>query len=553
MSSHKIARLGVLLNFACMMFLLSHNAAAVTGGDPNFAGTHFTGSGKCAECHNNLRDTQGKDISIITAWKGSMMANSTRDPYWKAKVASELKRAPQLASVINDKCSRCHAPMANETATRDGGVKEILGSGFLNPLNKYFNHAMDGVSCTVCHQIENDGNLGTSLGNSGHYTIAKRTNSVDRPAYGQYADVLTGPMRMKVKFTPQLGTHTSTSDMCGTCHDLKTPFIDSTGKVVSNSSTEHPEQMPNTEWANSDYRTGGSKQQNCQGCHMPKVAGAVKIASKPGELTARQGFGTHELIGANTVMLDILNKNRTALGVLDTATDLTADITRTRNFLKTAATIEVVSASVASGVLQAQVRVTNKTGHKLPTAYPSRRAYIHFVVKNSAGQVVFESGRLNTNGSIVGVAVDSDPTTYEPHYQTITAADQVQVYEPIMADTDGNVTHSLLRGSRYLKDNRLTPSGFNKLTVPEDVAVKGEAAQDADFNNGSDTVIYQIPVASTTGLTITAELNYQTLSYGHLQDLFRDVSLPEVSTFKTMFDSRGILMENLATATRTAN
>lgn len=536
-----------------MMFLFSHSVLAASGDNPSFVGTHFSGSGNCAECHNNLKDTTGKDISIITAWKGSMMANSTRDPYWRAKVASELKRAPQITSVLNERCSRCHAPMANETAKRDGAAIEILGAGFLNPQNKYFNHAMDGVSCTVCHQIEDDGHLGTPVGNSGHYTIATRANSVARPIYGQYADVLTDPMQHKVSFTPQLGAHTSTSEMCATCHDLKTPFIDSLGNVVSTPTTEHPEQMPYTEWLNSDYRTGGSKQQSCQGCHMPKVAGAVKIASKPGEVRTREGFAKHEMIGSNTTMLDILDKNRTALGVLATSTDLAADIARTRDFLKTAATIEVLSASVASGVLEAQVRVTNKTGHKLPTAYPSRRAYIHFVVKNSAGQVVFESGRLKTNGSIDGVAVDSDSTTYEPHYQTITAADQVQVYEPIMADTDGNVTHSLLRGSRYLKDNRLTPSGFNKLRVPGDVAVIGDAALDADFNNGADTVTYRVPVGSATGLTITAEFNYQTLSYGHVQDLLRDSSLPEVSAFKTMFDSRGILMENLATATRKVN
>jgi hypothetical protein len=89
--------------------------------------------------------------------------------------------------------------------------------------------------------------------------------------------------------------------------------------------------------------------------------------------------------------------------------------------------------------------------------------------------------------------------------------------------------------------------------VPGDVAVIGDAALDADFNNGADTVTYRVPVGSATGLTITAEFNYQTLSYGHVQDLLRDSSLPEVSAFKTMFDSRGILMENLATATRKVN
>jgi hypothetical protein len=44
-----------------------------------------------------------------------MMANATRDPFWQAKVRSELNRTPELSQAINDKCSRCHAPMATIT------------------------------------------------------------------------------------------------------------------------------------------------------------------------------------------------------------------------------------------------------------------------------------------------------------------------------------------------------------------------------------------------------------------------------------------------------
>jgi hypothetical protein len=499
-----------------------------------------------------LRDTQGQDISIVTAWSSSMMANATRDPYWRAKIAAELRRNPQQSQNINNVCSRCHAPMANDAARKDGADIEILGSGFLNPQNAYFNHAMDGVSCTLCHQIRDDGKLGTLEGASGEYSVATYANAANRPAYGQYADVLTGPMQMMVSYTPQLGAHTATSEMCATCHDLKTPFVDSLGNPASTSLTSRfPEQMVFTEWKNSDFRTGGSKEQTCQGCHMPVVAGTVQIASRPGEVQRRAGFAAHDFLGANTEMLSILDANRSQLGVR--ATGLAAQIDRTRQFLKTAATIEVLSASVSNGVLEARVRVTNQTGHKLPTGYPSRRAWIHFLVKDTSGRALFESGRLNPDGSIAGVAVDQDSSTYEPHYQTITAADQVQVYEPVMGDTEGRVTHTLLRAARYLKDNRLTPSGFNKLAVPDDAGVIGEAALDPDFNNGSDTVTYRIAVGSVTGLRLTAELNYQAQSYGHLQDLFRDAAVPEVAAFKTMFDSRTVRSETLASVSATAN
>jgi hypothetical protein len=529
------------------------STASTPNGNPAFVGAHYSGSGTCAQCHDGLTDNQGNDISIVKAWSTSMMANAARDPYWKAKVAAELKRNPRLSGVINDKCSRCHAPMANDAASKDGAAMQLLGSGgFLDPANPYFNHAMDAVSCTLCHQIADDGKLGSLEGTSGHYSVATYANAADRPAYGQYTDVLTAPMRMRVQFTPQYGAHTVTSEMCATCHDLKTPFVDSEGNPASSSTeTQFPEQMPFTEWSNSDYRVGGSREQSCQGCHMPKVAGTVKIARKPSHVPQREGFSSHEMLGANTVMLDMLASNRGELRV--SATGLEEKIERTRAFLRTAADIEVVSASVRNGVLEARLRVTNHTGHKLPTAYPSRRAYIHFLVQDGSGTRVFESGRLNANGSIAGVAVDEDSTQYERHYQVITDEDQVQVYEPIMGDTDGNVTHTLLRGATYLKDNRLLPSGFDKLAVPDDVRVAGAAASDPDFNGGSDLVTYRVPVGNASGLAITAELNYQALSYGHLQDLFEESDLPEVAAFSTIFANRGVLAETIASVSTQVN
>jgi hypothetical protein len=408
------------------------------------------------------------------------------------------------------------------------------------------------VSCTLCHQIADDGKLGTLEGTSGHYSVESYATAADRPAYGQYTDVLTGPMRMKVQFTPQYGAHTVTSEMCATCHDLKTPFVDGQGNPASSATeTQFPEQMPFTEWSNSDYRVGGSREQSCQGCHMPKVAGAVKIAAKPSHVPQREGFSSHEMLGANSVMLDMLASNRDELRV--SATGLEEKVERTRAFLRTAADIEVVSAIVRNGVLEARLRVTNHSGHKLPTAYPSRRAYIHFLVQDGSGTPVFESGRLNANGSIAGVAVDEDSTRYEPHYQVITDEDQVQVYEPIMGDSDGNVTHTLLRAATYLKDNRLLPSGFDKLAVPDDVRVAGAAANDPDFEGGSDIVTYRVPVGNASGLAITAELNYQALSYGHLQDLFEESDLPEVAAFARLFENRGITAETIASVSTRVN
>jgi len=63
-----------------------------------FRTDHFTGSGICAQCHNDIKDKNGNDVSIISAWSTTMMANATRDPFWQAKVRSELNRTPTLST-----------------------------------------------------------------------------------------------------------------------------------------------------------------------------------------------------------------------------------------------------------------------------------------------------------------------------------------------------------------------------------------------------------------------------------------------------------------------
>src|SRR5438477_2123185 len=100
--------------------------------------------------------------------------------------------------------------------------------------------------------------------------------------------------------------------------------------------------------------------------------------------------------------------------------------------------------SISSGSLQVEVFVQNLSGHKLPTAYPSRRAWLHVIVKDHEGHTMFKSGALNPDGSIQGNDNDADPTCFEPHYREITSSDQVEIYEPILKDSVGRVTTGLL-------------------------------------------------------------------------------------------------------------
>jgi hypothetical protein len=174
------------------------------------------------------------------------------------------------------------------------------------------------------------------------------------------------------------------------------------------------------------------------------------------------------------------------------------------------------------GRLEAEVAIENLGGHKLPTAYPSRRVWLHFTVSDADGRTVFDSGAFDKSGAIAGNDNDTDAARYEPHYAEIRAADQVQIYEAVLGDVNGGVTTGLLTAVKYLKDNRLLPRGFDKRTADQDVAVAGSAMEDADFSGGGDRVRYSVAVGGARGpFRVTAELCYQSVAYRWAQNLGR--------------------------------
>jgi hypothetical protein len=186
------------------------------------------------------------------------------------------------------------------------------------------------------------------------------------------------------------------------------------------------------------------------------------------------------------------------------------------------ATLAMEEVELSGSRLTVTVAIQSLVGHKFPTGYPSRRAWLHLTVQDADGGIVFESGVVNPDGSIVGNDNDADPLKYEPHYQVIDSPDQVQIYESVMGDSEGGVTTALLRGAGYLKDNRLLPSGFDKEMAFEDIAVRGQAMEDADFSGGGDRVPYAVELGSAERpFVVTVELLYQSVSYRWAENLRR--------------------------------
>jgi hypothetical protein len=269
---------------------------------------------------------------------------------------------------------------------------------------------------------------------------------------------------------------------------------------------------------------------------MPEVQQPTRISSVLGE--ERTGLGRHTFVGGNFFMLRMLNRYRTDLGVEALPGELEAAAAATVAQLEhDTATLAVVVSPSAPGRLDLEVSVRNLTGHKLPTAYPSRRAWLHLAVRDRDGQLVFESGAVDPSGRIQGNDNDDDPDRFEPHHDQLTHPDQVQIYESIMRDTDGHVTTGLLRGISYVKDNRLLPRGFDKTSAPGEIAVTGEARQDEDFVADGDRVQYVVSTAGSSGpYRVDVALRYQPVSYRWAQNLKR-YDAPETNRFVAWYEA----------------
>lgn len=481
----------------------------------NFSTDDFSGSARCAMCHSPLKDSAGVDVSIDAAWRSTMMANAARDPLFLASVGREIEQTPALRATIEEKCSGCHMPMAFTQTKVQGGTPGMFEAGLLNPQNALNPAAMDGVSCSLCHQIA-ERNLGKRESFSGGYVVDTSTSPPDRLVYGPFPAPEQQMMRKSTGFTPVEGKQMGDAALCGACHTLFTPYVDATGTVLG----EFPEQTPFLEWQHSAY---SAQARPCQSCHMPAAANPVLISTlkTTPPLVERSPFVLHHFVGANALMLNVHRDNAAELQLTCSMANLDASLERVLNQVQgRAAALSIASTQANSSNLEVVLELKNLAGHKLPTGFPSRRMWLHVTVTDAASKLVFESGQPQPDGTIAGDDEDADEKAFEPHYDVITQPGQVQVYQSVMANSDGQVTRRLLRGSSYVKDNRLLPQGFDKTTAGADFAVRGEAAQDANFQGGADRVTYRIDVGSAQGpFTITAELLYETLAYRFAQDV----------------------------------
>ncbi|MBI4909075.1 MAG: hypothetical protein HY820_35970 [Acidobacteria bacterium] len=463
---------------------------------------HFEKSEVCASCHLRIappRESamgadEARSIAPVALWSGSMMAFSAKDPYWLAKVKSEVAITPAAKAVIEDKCLRCHAPVQQYPMRLENK---------LMPLSALDSGGREGVTCTVCHQISPEG-LGKRESFTGGFQINARNE-----IYGPHAKPFQMPMEHHTGYTPVQSRHVLESSLCATCHTVITPTLNDKGEAIG----EFVEQAPYLEWLASGYPRAGK---TCQSCHMPRLQDrngkevAQYIAHNPMGMffpptQPRTPYGMHTFAGGNyqlpRIMAEIYPEDAAVLEQTER---------RATASLKGSVALRVATQQDGD-TLRVRVTTVNRTGHKLPTAFPSRRLWLHVNVRGESGPV-FESGAWDAaRGEIAGGA-------NQPHRQRIDAGDQAAIYEAEYRDVKGAPTTSLLRAAGYRKDNRILPLGFDAKAAMRGIEAVGVAG-DPDFVPGSDTVEYVVRAPRGGKYQVKVEALFQNLKPHHLTGL----------------------------------
>lgn len=546
---------------------------------------------------------EGVNLSPFGEWNWSMMGLAGRDPIFYAQLESENALWPPKAGMIDNLCLTCHGAMGQRQWHADGHAEDYTLDKLLirdvnDPDHKYGALSRDGISCMVCHQVVDDKKALRDIV-TGNLKLSGPVDGVT-PIHGPVSHPAKLPMVASLGLEPRESAYISTSRVCAGCHTIFLPVLDKDGNELKKSF----EQATYLEWLNSGFQNelgSGSDPQSCQDCHMTDEYHGTKLAAQianvqdqtypeadnlaplseitvplrglsgdtlPPDLDklGDETLKRHTLLGINQFGLEMFNQFDDVLGVRKTdymtgsANGLATAIAESDRLAKhETARVEILSTALAGDKLIARVKITNLTGHRFPSGVGFRRAFLEFSVKDPQGNVVWASGRTNSVGVVVDAAgkplpteyLAKDPQTgeqvYEPHYLAITRQDQVQVYEELTKNPEGNFTTSFLARMETIKDNRLLPKGWTKggpegfrafyspdpdqaeealrATHPE-----GNVLNDKGFldGTGSDIITYRPTlregvleqVKQGRPLTVTAALYYQAIPPRYLQDRF---------------------------------
>jgi hypothetical protein len=464
----------------------------------------FVTSNQCMSCHAGLvapfgpamfRPTgdsaeygePGVHLSPYGEWRWTPMGLAGRDPIFFAQLESEIEmlkedfadrpeEGERMAAELVETCLTCHGAMGKHQFTLDHGdeagsfsVEHVMRASTdpeaTGPHDwRYGALARDGISCAVCHQMEEPQQpagddrpyLEFFLENS--ITGAIHVGNVNE-LHGPFEDKEIAPYSMEhaMGYTPKHNPYIRSSRMCGTCHVVNLPIMDrpeeageELAQLIASERNEsfrgyhhHVEQATYLEWLNSEYENeiavDNPKAKTCQDCHMKRDyhndrldlhwdqletrIAAIQDNTYPDaenlaehealEIRSRaEGFARHNFRGLNVFLLEMFNQFDDLLGVrkFDFMTGSTNDIPHAiDDFVQQArhdvATVEV-DARMDGNELVASVDIQNLVGHRFPSGVGFRRAFLELLVVQPASgdepkRIVWSSGRTNELGVLV--------------------------------------------------------------------------------------------------------------------------------------------------------
>ena len=521
------------------------------GTQPNTDSTAFEpvqNSNNCSYCHGNYNEV----VAPFDSWVVSMMGQSARDPIWHAALAI----ANQDANMSGEACIRCHAPGA-----------WLAGKSSTGDLSQFTSDDFDGINCHFCHRGVNP-----TLGSE---------SAVGYPAKGQDStpdpevldplfaagllpsatlgnasfvidpkDVRRGPfddVPQNFHGGPELiySPFHSNGSQCGTCHDVSNPIFSklpngemglnalSTAHPTMNKDDMFPEQRTYSEWLNSTFATTGvyfadgrfggnhptGVMKSCQDCHMPdqQGGGCVFYDEEGIGQYERPNVPQHSFSGANTWVIRAvatqMGEDAEYFGLTQQRID--DSIARNVQMLRDASDMELTQ--VAN---QLKVKITNQSGHKLPTGYPEgRRAWINVKFYSEGGTLLEQRGAYDLTTATLN---EADTKVYKAKH-VINQATATATHLP-----QGTEFHLAL-ASEVALDNRIPPRGFTNAAFEAiSAAPVGYSYADGQY---WDTTDFVIPTGAQTAVV---NFYYQTSSREYMEFL-RD----------TAADGSGITAYNL--------
>ena len=455
------------------------------GTQPNEGGIEFTRIDNCMMCHSGT--TNGVADPFLS-WQGSMMAQSARDPVFRAALAV----ATQDIKGSGEYCIRCHAPrgwLAGRSTAADASL-----------LNRQDLH---GVSCDVCHHLvdplsEEARKLAKKIPPGyGNAMLVADPENVARGPYPPNKEV-------KPHYMLQSAYHAS-SELCANCHNLSNPFQAQDVNTQPPHAYGHIERTY-SEWALSDFARAESLQ-TCQSCHFARVAAGGQ-SSRYARLH-RDYFVSHNAVGGSTWVQDAIWKIWKGKDLDAEALELGQK--HAREFLKTAAALNL---EFIAG--RGRLTITNLTGHKLPTGYPEgRRMWVNVRFMDGAGKMISELGRYGERDAVVAGAKVRAPTLLDAEatrvYECVPGLSEAQAKK--FNKAAGPSFHFILNDVT-VKDNRIPPRGYKKSRFAEHLCAPTEGG----YADGQywDQFEFALPAGTEQ---VEVRLMYQSVSWEYMKFL----------------------------------